>query len=165
MKDFMKLVDECLVELKAINVPYSDKLSFTINSRAKSRWGMCHKNPDGSYTIEISDRLLANTVPDKSTKSTIIHEILHTVPDGANHTRCWKVWANRMNAHYNYNIQRCTSSEEKGVEPVVKTIKAKYTITCSHCGYKWYRTRATHVTRNPSHYRCHCGGSLSVEAI
>jgi hypothetical protein len=31
MKDLMKLVNECLTELKAINVPYSNRLSFTIN--------------------------------------------------------------------------------------------------------------------------------------
>lgn len=165
MKDLMTLVKECKQELDAADIYYSEHVDFTINHRAKKRWGLCRKDALGHYHIEISDRLLYDWISDKAVKTTIIHELLHTTPNGHGHKGSWKRGAELMNRLFDYNIQRCTSAAEKGVKTEPKILKAKYTIVCQECGTTWYRTRATAVTNRPENYHCHCGGSLLVNTL
>ena len=165
MKDLQKLFELCKNELRVLDIPFCEDTTCIVNSRAKRRWGLCTKKPDGSYIIEISYRLLTDDVPDKSTKTTILHELLHTVPGGNCHTGAWKFYATKVNTVLGYNISRTTSAAEKGVEEFSIINNYKYFITCDKCGYVWKRTRATAVTAHPEHYHCHCGGNLKVTEL
>lgn len=153
---------ECLAELAAIQVPCGRVSDLVVNTTAKTRWGRCHKFPDGTFQIEISHRLLADDVDPIAAKTTLIHELLHTCSKCMNHGAQWQKWAAIVNQHYGYNVKRTTSSEEKGVEDS----PAKYLIICNKCGatVAGYH-RASSRVRNPEKYRHNgCGGTLRVES-
>ena len=161
MKDLMRLANECMAELDAIGIKYGKVFNWSVNKRAKSRWGYCKCVP-GGFNIEISDRLLADDMPDIHAKNTIHHELLHTVPGGLSHTGTWKVLANRVNSKYGYNIKRTTSAEEKGLEPIVAVSRpVKHEFCCKKCKQKLEYTRESKFTRNYKKYRCGvCGGEF-----
>lgn len=161
MKDLIKLANECMAELDAIGIKYGKVFNWTVNKRAKSRWGYCKCVP-GGFDIEVSDKLLADDVPDIHAKTTIHHELLHTVPGGLSHTGTWKVLANRVNAKYGYDIKRTTSAEEKGFESrVVEARPVKHKYKCKSCGQILEYTRECKFTKNHENYRCGiCSGDF-----
>lgn len=150
MKNFHGLCLECMEELDALNVQYGKISKWEINTRAKKRWGQCQNEGNGYYSISISVRLLADDIDDIATKTTILHELLHTCENCMNHGKEWQRLADKVNRAYGYNIKRCTSCEEKGVEQV----KANYVIACPCCGTKWEYIRMTKAVQNPGRYRC-----------
>ena len=98
-------------------------------------------------------------VSDKACKTTMIHEILHTCPDGMKHTGKWKAYATRMNVTYGYDIKRTTSAKEKGVEPhVSKRRPTKYVFMCKYCKHIVTKTRKCKFTHYYKNYSCKmCG--------
>lgn len=152
MKNLNMLVMDCKTELDNLNIEYGHISNFEINTRAKKRWGLCSKTGN-VYKINISSRLLEDGVEDIHTKTTIIHEILHTCDGAFNHGKEWQRLADKVNKAYGYNIKRCTSYEEKGIERP-KEPEAKYIISCPCCGAKWKYTRMTKAVQNPARYRC-----------
>lgn len=163
MKDLLKLARECMEKLDAINIEYAENVYFEVNTRAKNRWGLCKHNPDGSYTISISSRLLAENISDDGAINTIIHELLHTCKGGHGHKGEWKNLADKVNRAYNYNIKRCSSDNEKGVEPIENVSKEiKYQFKCKECGKIYNRVKASKFTKNWKNYRCSvCGGEFT----
>lgn len=158
MKDFDRLINECKQELDALHIPYDKDAVFSINTRAKSRWGQCKKKPGEPCSINISSRLLDDDVTDEAAKTTILHELLHSCPDGGSHTGAWKRYATLVNHAYGYDIKRCTSYEEKGIVPVEKGIHYKYVYKCKKCGQMIYRQRKSNFTKHHKRYRCRlCG--------
>ena len=154
MKNVYKVYNDCMRICLDLNIPVADfdSIDVEVNSRAKKRWGLCSLNPDGIFTIQISDRLLSDEVSEEATFNTMIHELLHTCPNCMNHGKEWKYWANIINTNTCYNIKRTTSCAEKGIEPIVKS--PKYTISCSGCNKKWYYNRAGVVVKKIN--RCTC---------
>ena len=163
MKDLMKLARECMQELDAIGIRYGSPISWSINTRAKKRWGYCKKTVDGFY-IEISERLLRDNIPDYGAKNTIIHELLHTCQGAGNHQAEWQRLARMVNNHYDYNIQRKSNYEDKGVPVEAVQENIKYRFVCLDCGQRVHRMRASAFTRNYKNYRCGiCGGEFEEE--
>lgn len=165
MKDFERLRQECFDELAAVGIVPGQIVSWTVNRRAKTRWGLCKRtsrNPD-KFLIEIASALLSDDrISEKACKETIIHEILHTCEGGSSHTGVWKQYAELMNTTYGYNIKRVTSGEEKGVENyrVVKPRSYKYMFKCKYCGHMLYYKRDSKFTHYYSNYLCcSCGRS------
>lgn len=135
MKNVYKLVDRAVQECMAIGIQVGYIDDVKINRRAKARWGLCSKNRfTGKYTIEISNRLLDDSVSDTATMNTVVHEVLHTVDGCMNHGALWKKYASMVNRRYGYNVKRTTSANEKGLQPCVADSTAKYTVTCEKCG-------------------------------
>lgn len=165
MKDLMMLAYECMEKLDAIGIEYAETISWQVNTRAKKRWGLCKRYPDGTYMISISSRLLADDVADDGAINTIIHELLHSCKNGHGHGAGWKSLAAQVNRAYGINIKRCSSADEKGVEPLESVPKAiKYQFRCKDCGKVYSRTRASRFTKNWQNYRCgHCGGKFTKE--
>lgn len=160
MKDFKKLQEICINEVEAVGIVPGKISSWDINCKAKSRWGLCKKNADGSFDIQIAQQLLDDDrVDEVAVKTTMIHEILHTTKDGMKHTGNWKKYAALMNEVYGYNIKRITSGEEKGVENRESTPKkAKYLFVCRYCGQKIYRKQKCKFSRYYKNYGCgKCG--------
>lgn len=162
MKDLSKIVGECIAELSAIGIVPARHIRWHVNTRAKSRWGICRKTGARDYEIEISERLLRDEVSDVATKNTVIHELLHTIPGGMKHTGNWAAAAAKVNRAYpQYHIQRLTSSEEKGIVSDPPTRPSKYALKCTHCGTEVPRERMSKVIQRPQDYRCaFCGGKL-----
>lgn len=163
MKNFMAIVEECMCELEMLGIEYGKIKNWEINTRAKNRWGLCKHNPDGTHTISISSRLLADNVADDGAKNTIIHELLHTVKGTKGHGAEWKRLAEIVNSAYGYNIKRCSTSAEKGVEPIEETRPQaiKHRFVCKECGKVYNRMRESKFTKNWERYRCGvCGGKF-----
>lgn len=85
MKDLEKLVEECKKDLDEIGIPYRTVRNWLINTRAKCRWGQCRRVSTDIFDISISHRLLQDDVLDVAAKTTIIHELLHTVDGCSGH--------------------------------------------------------------------------------
>ena len=114
-----RMLAECIELMKELGVPISDSICPEVKLvGTHSYYGRC--NPKGSlkrftefdYYIEISGHTLQNT--EKSLRNTLIHELIHTVPDGLCHTGEWKKWAKYVSEKTGYNIQRlsCDETEE-----------------------------------------------------
>lgn len=161
MKALQELAAQCRAELASIQIPYGKVRIWSVNCRAKARWGLCKKLPDGTYEIEIAKALLQDDVDDIAVKNTVIHELLHTCPDCFKHTGRWKQYADKVNRLLpQYNIKRTTSAEEKGVEVRRKEPEYRYILRCNSCGNEIKRQKKTAVIDHPEHYRCTCGGKL-----
>lgn len=156
------------VQCVLCNIPYGNILKIEPNTRAKRRWGQCKKVP-GGFEINISTRLLVDDVDEKSLMDTVLHEVLHTCPNCMNHGKTWKEYARRLNKKFGYDIKRCTSSEEKGIEPTSREQDYKYIVKCENCNLKYYYLRRGEVIRqiqaNPNHHRCSCGRCRSNKLV
>lgn len=53
MRDLTAYAIECMTELDNIGIEYGNIIEFTVNTRAKKRWGQCKAVP-GGYSINIS---------------------------------------------------------------------------------------------------------------
>lgn len=198
MKDLERLAARCEAELEAIGIRCGTVRSWSVNTRAKKRWGRCRQISPGVFDIDISERLLGDEVEDTAAKETIIHELLHTVEGCLGHKGKWKLLAQMVGRAYpQYHIKRTSSCEEKGISRetavgngavpemwagtdasraagragVQRTraqkggaLPPRYRITCTSCGSRAYRQRASRLIQRPEEFRCgRCGGKLMVE--
>lgn len=166
MKNLTRLFYESMCEVKSVGLEPGDIVNVSINSRAKNRWGQTRRvmnsRYDSIFSIDISDRLLHDNVSDEAAKETIIHEIIHTIPGCFDHGRQWQIAAEKINAKYpKYNIKRTNSPEEKGIQ--VTNDDYKYIVSCDVCHKEYGYNRAAKVIKNPNHFRCVCGGTLSIK--
>lgn len=149
-----------LVQCKICNIPLGYISKVKINTRAKSRWGLCTSTPNG-FVIEITDRLVVDDVEEAALMDTLLHEMLHTVDGCLNHGTKWKMLAKRLNDKFGYHIKRCTSAEEKGLPQYSRINRAKYKITCLGCGNENYymkKSRAVSIIeKKPINSGCTCG--------
>lgn len=166
MRDLQMIANECMEELDALDIPYSNDVEFRINTRAKRRWGKVSRLPDGGFRIEINSSLLDESNDClRGLKNTIIHELLHTCDGCMNHGKNWKDYAEMVNARYDYGVKRCNSSEEKGVTEPVMTRATRpsnsYMIQCESCGNTHMSSRLSKTIQHPEWYRCaRCGGNF-----
>ena len=168
MKDYEALQKICLREVAEAGIEPGHIETFTVNHRAKTRWGLCRKTGKNSYSIEIAEALLSDDrISETACKETIIHEILHTCRGCMRHTGRWKEYAERMNARYGYRIKRVTTGSEKGVEDhVSRSQPVRYIYRCKRCGQLVMRKRACHFTRYYRNYSCGiCGKWRAFERI
>lgn len=151
------LMNQLVGELKAIGIPLSESIEprVVINSRAKRRLGCCiYKN--ATHTIEVSDSLL-KPEESKLLRQTLAHELLHTCWGCKNHGERWKSYAQRVNVELGFNIERAVHIENA---ERLRQDTVKYLLICKSCGKQIPRSRMSKVVKNPSRYRCLCGGKL-----
>lgn len=162
MKDLMKLVGESQRDLASLNIRTSNVRNWSVNTRAKARWGYCVKVSKGLFDIQIAAALLQDDVDDQAVKDTIVHELLHTIPGCFKHTGKWKQYANTINRSLpQYKIKRGSSYEEKGLEDLRPKPQCRYILKCLRCGSEIGRQRMSAAVEHPEHYRCKCGGRLT----
>ena len=160
MKDFEKLIQDCMAEVTRVGIKPGNITSWTVNTRAKTRWGLCKQTPQHTYEIQIAEQLLVDDrISEQSCKETIIHEILHSCDGCMKHTGLWKRYAEVMNQVYGYNIKRIMTCKEMGVEEhKPSSMPFKYVFTCKNCGATIYRKRDSRFTKYYRHYGCaRCG--------
>ena len=166
MKDLMKYVGEVERDLDSIGVRYRAVRRWTVNTRAKKRWGACRALGGGEFEISISARLLADDASDQALRDTIAHELLHTVEGCVGHRGKWKALAEKVTRELpGYSISRLTSAEAKGFHAEqtdeVSAPKYRYALVCERCGQVIRRQKASKVIRSPWRYRCaKCGGKF-----
>ena len=141
MKNVYELLNRAVIQCEAIGIPTGYIEDITVNYRALKRWGQCMKQ-HGRYYISISNRLLADDVPDEWAMNTIVHEVLHTVDGCMNHGALWKRYANMMNRRYGYNVKRTSSYPELENNAYGRS-RYKYAVTCNNCGTEWKFTKKT----------------------
>ena len=161
--------------LDDLGIEYGPVERVEVNFTAKCRWGRCAYNRvRGTYSIEISSRLLVEGVEWEAMLNTLIHEYLHAHKDRMCHTGEWKRCANLVNREYPcYNIKRCTSSEEKGFSEAEIESQYKYRIICDRCGtVSKYRKKSKIVSlimRQSKGSSCRCGkcgsNNFTVESL
>lgn len=158
MKNLYTIAKSCLIELNSIGIYPEHINEFTVNYRAKRRWGQCKLDRNG-YSISISAVLLDDAVPDRAVKDTVIHELLHAVDGCMNHGYEWQSLADKVNKAYGYNIKRCTSPADKGVN-LNNDSDYHYIITCKDCNTTWKYMRYSRTVKccQNNTARCSCGG-------
>lgn len=177
---------ECKYELNSIGIDLDNKavgeISISIAKRACKRYGCCKQdNPIestkyiekvgrkkyikysmyGKHSIEIS-RWVMDLKPE-IIKNTIIHEIIHCLPNCSNHGEDFKKYATYINYRLGYNISRvgdrASDLKASNVQPVIE--KYNYKIECTSCGYNFLRKRLN--CNFSKKYRCgKCGGKLQI---
>lgn len=160
MKDAMKIYNKCNKMVKDLGIE-TGMVWNVIPSKKRSVWGLCVHEGFNVYTILISDVLLDDSVPDKLTEETMLHEILHTVKGCQNHGTKWKQYANKINMTYGYNIKRTGSEEEKGKEvmELCRKQKHKHMVKCQKCGHEIFFQRECKTTKYAYMYKhIDCGG-------
>ena len=132
---------------KISRVWFSDK-SF-------SRFGSCRRLMNGYFAIEITDLGLHGDI-----RSTIVHELIHTVEGCYNHGPKFQEIARFLSSAYNIELGTRASKNEMALSEEYRIAKAKYVIKCKKCGQIITRQRATRLVKLPMTYSCGCGGDL-----
>jgi hypothetical protein len=184
-----KLYNECIKELKSINIdvqnPAVGEIDIKIAKRNSKRYGCCKQElPDLSsahlvkhghrrqvqydryykHHIEINKWVM--DMDEKIIKNTIIHEIIHCFSCCNNHGKNFKKYANYINDKLGYNITRLGNKEadykESNIEYKDDENTYKYEIICKQCGQVYYRKR---LQKNfIRKYRCgKCRGKLEIK--
>ena len=162
MKDLLELVRQCQLELAPLRIPWGRVRNWSVNTRAKARWGLCTKVGRGVFDIQVSASLLEDSLGDQPAKDTIVHELLHTVPGCFKHTGKWKRYAETVNFLLpQYNIKTRSSCEDKGLEDTRPDPECCYLLKCLQCGAEIKRQKKSAVVEHLEHYRCKCGGRLT----
>lgn len=106
-----QMLKESIVLMKELGVPISESICPAVTlTGAHTYIGCCcpkgsrKKYNEYDYNIEISGFALKNT--EKTLRNILIHELIHTVPDGLRHTGEWKKWAKYVSDNTEYKIQR-----------------------------------------------------------
>lgn len=158
MKDLKFYTQYAKSLLDSLNIPYVD-CPVSVNTRLTKTWGQCwHKRVFGviEHRITLNPILLRDTTEDDALMNTLLHEYLHTCPKCDNHGAVWKHYADLINNKYHYNIKRCTSSEEKGLN-TEEYVKYKYEVSCPDCGHTWrYLRKSNGVKGALANHRMSC---------
>ena len=158
------IAENCTENLKAIGIPCGKVKSFSVNTRAKNRWGQTRYNRAGNfYEININIALCDGS-HEEGLRNTLYHELLHTCPGCMNHGNLWNRYGRMVQSKLGYKILRCDTAENKGfssgeyqynLEPV------RYLFQCSECGSLIKRRRESKFTKHYDLYRCgRCGGKF-----
>ena len=180
-----RLYQESLSELRSIGIEMMDesnigKIDISFSKRKTKRYGCCkQENPDktsaykikrriyfkkfNTHHIEISKWLM--DLNDEIIKNTIIHELIHCLPECNNHGKYFKKNAKLINDKLGYNITRVGNKKEDFIKSGVQEKfddepKSKYKIICEKCNQTYFRQRLARK------YLCGiCKGKFRVEVI
>lgn len=186
-----RIYDECVKELKSIGMDILNSvqigtIDISVSKRNNKRYGCCkQEEPDiktkyiekignkriiryakfNKHHIEISPWLLK--LDESIIKNTIIHEIIHCLPNCNNHGEEFKRYAKYINNKLGYNISRVGNKKEDYIKSNVEyeeNEKYNYHIKCTNCGQSFFRKRLNknYIRR----YRCgKCGSKFEVEKL
>lgn len=155
-----KLYKECINELNSINIDFTNcNINISISKRNNKRYGCC-KLENNKYSIEISRWVLE--LNDSIIKNTIIHELIHCIPNCNNHGKIFKYYAETINNKLGYNISRLGNKQEdymKSNLEYTENTTYRYKFICSNCNTVYFRQR---ICKNfEKKYRCgKCKGKL-----
>ncbi len=186
-----KLYQECLQELEKVEIKIQNneavgQVQIAISKRNNKRYGVCkQQEPDQStkyiqkigrrkiikyqkynkHLIEISPWVMQ--LDDSIIKNTIMHELIHCLPNCSDHGKIFKQYAKYINTSLGYDIARVGNKEQDYKKSNVEYDEKrqyKYKIECKNCKQTFYRQRFNkNFTRK---YRCgKCGGKFVVTEL
>lgn len=190
-EQLQKLYNQCIQELKQIGINLEQSkqigtIEIQLSNRSAKRYGVCkQEEPDQEtryiekrgrrkiikyarykkHKIEISAWVMQ--LEENIIKNTIIHELIHCIPNCNNHGKEFKKYANYINNKLGYNIKTTGNKKEdyeKSNIQYKEETTYKYKIQCQKCKQIYYRKRkCTNFTQK---YRCgKCGGKLTIETL
>ena len=177
-ENFYTIVEIILNKFKSLGFNVnttSSNYTLEINNKALKRLGRCEAKSGNRYVIQINE-FHNKLSPDTSVMNTLVHELLHSLPNCMNHGEMWKRYANMYNRAYGTTISRLSPLE--GDYKIFKEeidkqrghtqhknhsvySDGKHKITCSKCNKSWYYERAGRVVKlamQNKKLKCpHCG--------
>lgn len=151
LNDIWKIVEACTEELKTLHLHAGTIASVSFNSRAKTLFGRCRRERNGTYHIEIMTYLNRHRSLD-DIRQTIMHEVIHTLPGCGNHGETFQKTARRVNEQLGYRISTTSKLSKEAKEAVAY----KYVLKCGQCGEELKRYhRKPRISA--SHYHRPCG--------
>ncbi len=190
-EQLQKIYQKCLQELNEIGINMQDndqigEIEISLSNRSQKRYGICkQEEPDEQtryierrgrkriikyakykkHKIEIS--LWVMQLDESIIKNTIMHELIHCIPNCNNHGKEFKRYANYINTQLGYNIKTTGNKKDdyqKSNLEYHEEVNFKYKIQCKACGQTFFRKRINkNFTRK---YRCgKCNGKLKIEEI
>lgn len=156
LNDVITLAEKCEQDLDSLHIDYDHYITWKINTRAKSRLGLCSYYGDG-FKIEISSMLLDDDIEESILRDTIMHELLHTVPGCMNHGKSWARLAKIVNNVYCYHVTRIVKRDELNLPAP----EYRYVVKCAKCGYEVGKMRYCGIIAHPEQYsHKKCGGTF-----
>lgn len=115
------LIKDCIKKCEEADIPISKNITFDV-MKGEKVYGHCTSwRKTDQHIIEISKYL----VNEEEIKNTIIHELLHSCPDGKGHGARWQYYGSIIQKKYGYIISRCDS--KKVVCDIYKSRRTYYT--------------------------------------
>ena len=186
-----RIYQQCIEELRTIGIDILNSseignIDIYIAKRNNKRYGCCkQEEPDintkyiekigkkriiryarfKKHHIEISPWLME--LDESIIKNTVIHEIIHCLPNCNNHGEHFKKYAKYINQKLGHNISRVGNKKEDYKKSNIEYVEKEsynYHIKCTNCGKSSFRKR---LCKNfEKKYRCAiCSGKLKIEAI
>ena len=144
----------CIKQLKELNIPISENITFSVNTRAKKRFGRTSKYYN-EYKIDIASELVDPKYI-VGLKNTVMHELIHTVHGCMNHGAVWRAYANKVGNCLDIQISRTSTRTSKGLPPQTN----KYNFVCQECGEVFYYHRKPKWYDRINTVNCSCGGNI-----
>lgn len=157
-----QILHECL---NSYCEPFIYKIEF--KEKSKSYWAKIGRDSkkNSGYFLRIGG--LFSLIPDENVakirfQSTIIHELIHTIPGCMNHGKRFKRICYLVNKKYpQYKLQTSTGVEDLGIqleEPI-----PKYKIICKCCGKEYLYQRKPKLAIDM--YKCSKCGKSDLELV
>ena len=151
--------------VKSYCEPYIYKVE--VKEKSKSYWAKIGRNSKkhSGYFLRIGG--LFNLIPDEELakirfQSTIIHELIHTIPGCMNHGSKFQRICYLVNKKYpQYRLQTATGAEDFGIQLDEPT--PKYKIICKCCGKEYLYQRKPKLNINM--YKCSKCGKSNLELV
>ena len=146
--------------LKEVYSSYKKPIIVNVKySKARSYWAQVRRRGEDMYELIISnvfESIPSEDVARNRFTSSMIHEMIHTIPGCWDHRSKFQRLCRLVNYKYpQYNLQTSTSVEDVGLVEPLKT--PRYLVTCKHCGYTYNYMRKPRYDLDK--YVCKCGHS------
>lgn len=177
----------CVADLQMLGIPIHKPDAFEVMDNP-SCWGKCCGVTQGgktTYTIQV-DKSLLDCVHERGLRSTICHELLHTIDACHGHDDLWLGYAAYVSQRLDVDIRVTDSERDKGfgsgltgkvvavAPPRVTPTKLaaargqarpdrsdfRYLVQCASCGTVYGKNELTPAVLHPERLRCRCGGRI-----
>lgn len=105
----------CVADLQMLGIPIHKPVAFEVMESADC-WGECSSVVEGdatSYTVRV-DRSLLDCAHEEGLRSTLYHELLHTIDACHGHDDLWLDYAAYVSRHLGVDIHVRDSMHDKG---------------------------------------------------
>lgn len=138
--------------MHSIDLPINvSEIKIKFNNRLTNSFGRTEYDVfDKLYTIDINKKYFESS-SDKDVLNMLLHELIHTLPNGMTHGKEFKNYIKRLhNIGYDIDVEQKQSDLNLNTDKMFET--SNYVIRCTKCGHMVYFDRINDIIRNPSHY-------------
>ncbi len=159
---------KCRKMLTDIGINPPREISFQFNGRLSKALGRCCQLRNGGYRIEISTNFYSECIAKNAIKdlhTTILHELIHTLPKCFNHGETFHRYADKVNRKYDFDIDTKHFKSEV-VDSMLLKSGNHAEIQCLGCGIVSVISKRTNAYKHLSMCSCKwCKGKLKVIGV